>query len=393
MTQGGGVARRHRTFANQTRSLKGIGIRSRQFKTFFGRQISLCTSEICLKNVQCRQNRCPRGVRTRSRCNSHEHQPTADYYRYTSMSYKRMRDVVQKQMLGYTRVSTQRQAEEGSSLQAQLDLLRGYAAAKDIDLPELYEDVASASGSRSLSRRMDLQAAIRRALQLGVPILVARLDRLSRDASVLKQLDVPGLHIHSVADGGRVSKKKLREAIRRAQRQAEELSRRACKVHERNRGKSARAKQQQLSKSAQRDGAISNMLRADGKVQELADFLEVNPVWLSRPRQTLVNHLNEVGSWNLVSLRDQVRKPWTVAALRKPLAKALDELEFRSEVLTDDFAAFPGSGDIQHVSGPAPAHVAIPEETLPDARDEIVGANNSSDEENFYADNPLFGAF
>lgn len=293
--------------------------------------------------------------------------------------------------LGYIRVSTEKQADEGLSLETQLDMIRGYTTAKGTELLEVYEDVASAWGKRSLARRLDLQAVIRRALELKVPILVARLDRLSRDASVLEQLGEPGLQIYSVEDGGRVSKRRLRDEIRRAARVAGDRSRIAQEADRKRRERGAGPRRGTITKAAQREGAISNMLRAEDKVRKLADFLERNRSWVSRPRKELLHHLNEIGLWNDVSLRENVRRPWTRDSLKKVLAKALEELALQDTIQTEDFAVFPG----QDAVAPPPLNETAPniaEQILERSADPVEGTPQSTDDDT-YAGHPLLGIF
>lgn len=281
--------------------------------------------------------------------------------------------------------------DRGPSLETRLDMIRGYTTARGADLLEVCQGVASASGKRSYGRRLDLRAVIRRALELGVPILVARLDRLSRDVSVLKQLDVPGLQIHSVADGGRVSKKRLRDEVRRAAREARGLSVGAREVHQKRRENGLGPRRGTITRDAQRKGAISNMLRADDKVRKLADYLERDRSWLSRPRKELLDHLNEVGLWSDVSLRENVRRPWTRDSLKKILAKVLDELARRDTIQTEDFVACPGQDAVTPLPLSEPPLGAV--EPLQKQRRNPGGEDLQPTAEGPYAGHPLWGMF
>lgn len=85
--------------------------------------------------------------------------------------------------VGYIRVSTGKQSDTGMSLDAQADAIRGEAARLSYDLNEIYEEAASAYGPDS-SRRSGLLQALKRASELGAPLIVPSIDRLSRDLSV-----------------------------------------------------------------------------------------------------------------------------------------------------------------------------------------------------------------
>lgn len=94
----------------------------------------------------------------------------------------------------YHRVSTKRQGESGLGLEAQqrdTDLfLSHYAGAHEII--ETFVDVRSGKGN--LNDRPTLKAAVELCKQTGATLLVAKVDRLSRDvecvAHIIKQIDV-----------------------------------------------------------------------------------------------------------------------------------------------------------------------------------------------------------
>lgn len=89
-------------------------------------------------------------------------------------------------MVGYIRVSTEVQAEEGVSLAAQREKLQAYAIAADLELVAIHED---AGVSAKTLARPGLQAALadlREGRADGV--LVAKLDRLTRSVRDLGAL-------------------------------------------------------------------------------------------------------------------------------------------------------------------------------------------------------------
>ncbi len=283
-------------------------------------------------------------------------------------------------MIGYTRVSTARQAEKGESLDTQVDLLRQFAAENGFDVPLIFQDAASASGASSFLRLGDLRAAVIEARKRGVPLLVARLDRLARDASTLRHLDGHGLEIYSVADNGRVARKQLHSAIRKAQREAEGISRRAQKTWRQAATHGRFRKIPGPSKEQRRSGAIANMLRAERKVNDLADFLERNPDWSQARPKGLAEHLNGLGLWNLVSERDDIRKPWTEDSLRKPLKRARELLAVRAEDADDDdfFRGF----DHVELTDQAPQTESVPSRPDMEAREQgqdAADTNGSGD--------------
>lgn len=83
-----------------------------------------------------------------------------------------------KQAIGYVRVSTEQQASEGISLDAQAARIRAYAELNDLDLAAIYTD-AGLSGKRS-DNRPQLQAALDHATKAGAVLVVYSLSRLAR---------------------------------------------------------------------------------------------------------------------------------------------------------------------------------------------------------------------
>jgi len=108
-----------------------------------------------------------------------------------------------KKAIGYIRVSTEEQARDGLSLEAQTAKLAAYGAVADLDLVSVQTD-AGISG-KSAANRPGLQAALK-ALAAGEAdaLVVVKLDRLSR--STIDTLDLvdrsrrEGWALHSMGE-------------------------------------------------------------------------------------------------------------------------------------------------------------------------------------------------
>jgi DNA invertase Pin-like site-specific DNA recombinase len=89
-------------------------------------------------------------------------------------------------VVGYIRVSTEQQAGEGVSLDAQRTKLRAYAVAMDLDLVDVLEDAGLSAKSLA---RPGLQRALAR-LEAGdaAGLVVVKLDRLTRSVRDLGEL-------------------------------------------------------------------------------------------------------------------------------------------------------------------------------------------------------------
>jgi len=99
-----------------------------------------------------------------------------------------------KQIVTYVRVSTQAQGRSGLGLEAQREQLAAFACGEKLNIVCEYVEIESGKGADALDKRPQLEHAITYARQLGCPIAVAKLDRLSRDVHFIS-----GLMAHKVA--------------------------------------------------------------------------------------------------------------------------------------------------------------------------------------------------
>jgi DNA invertase Pin-like site-specific DNA recombinase len=89
-----------------------------------------------------------------------------------------------KPAIGYIRVSTARQGRSGLGLEAQQAALVKFCDAEAFKLVETYTETESGADDD----RPQLSAAIERARKAKLPIIVAKLDRLSRDVHYISGL-------------------------------------------------------------------------------------------------------------------------------------------------------------------------------------------------------------
>jgi DNA invertase Pin-like site-specific DNA recombinase len=90
--------------------------------------------------------------------------------------------------IAYTRVSTAGQGRSGLGLEAQQAALARFAEAEGFILVETFTEVETGKGSDALDRRPQLAAALAKAKKHKAPIIVAKLDRLSRDVHFISGL-------------------------------------------------------------------------------------------------------------------------------------------------------------------------------------------------------------
>jgi DNA invertase Pin-like site-specific DNA recombinase len=90
--------------------------------------------------------------------------------------------------IGYVRVSTTSQGRSGLGLEAQRAAIAQFAHSEGLKISEVFEEVETGSGSDALERRPKLAAALLAARKSKSPVLVAKLDRLSRDVHFISGL-------------------------------------------------------------------------------------------------------------------------------------------------------------------------------------------------------------
>jgi len=91
-------------------------------------------------------------------------------------------------VVAYYRVSTERQGRSGLGLGAQAERCALFAAGNGMAVAEVFTEVETGKGSDALDRRPQLAAALAAARRLRCPVLVAKLDRLSRDVHFIAGL-------------------------------------------------------------------------------------------------------------------------------------------------------------------------------------------------------------
>src|SRR5262249_48684783 len=95
-------------------------------------------------------------------------------------------------MIGLVRVSTAKQADSGLGLDAQLAAIERHRAQFDGDVLEIYQEVESGT-HKDIKNRPQLRAAAEHAIEVNGTLVIAKLDRLVRNASVLQYLRDTGV--------------------------------------------------------------------------------------------------------------------------------------------------------------------------------------------------------
>lgn len=91
-------------------------------------------------------------------------------------------------LFAYYRVSTQRQGRSGLGLEAQREAVERFAATNGQTIHMAFTEVETGKGSNAIEARPQLRAAIEAARKVGGDVIVAKLDRLSRDVHFISGL-------------------------------------------------------------------------------------------------------------------------------------------------------------------------------------------------------------
>jgi DNA invertase Pin-like site-specific DNA recombinase len=98
-----------------------------------------------------------------------------------------------RNIISYLRVSTDRQGKSGLGLEAQREAIARFAAAEGLTILAEHIEVETGKGADALDRRPVLREALAQARKAKASIVVAKLDRLSRDVHFIS-----GLMVHKV---------------------------------------------------------------------------------------------------------------------------------------------------------------------------------------------------
>jgi DNA invertase Pin-like site-specific DNA recombinase len=95
---------------------------------------------------------------------------------------------MQTPIIAYIRVSTDKQGKSGLGLEAQRDAIARFAASEALEAAGEFIEIETGKGADALDKRPQLAAALRKAKQIKAPIVVSKLDRLSRDVHFISGL-------------------------------------------------------------------------------------------------------------------------------------------------------------------------------------------------------------
>jgi DNA invertase Pin-like site-specific DNA recombinase len=180
--------------------------------------------------------------------------------------------------VAYYRVSTQKQGQSGLGLEAQQVSVTAYAQTHGMTIVQTFTEVETGTRKR---RRPELEAALEVARREGAVLLIAKLDRLSRNVAFIANLLESGVNDIKAMDMPNADRMTLQMLAVVAEKEAELISRRTREAlaarkarglplgNSSNLTPEARAKGPQAQREAartatQQAGAFAQTLRAQG---------------------------------------------------------------------------------------------------------------------------------
>src|ERR1700726_4889695 len=106
-----------------------------------------------------------------------------------------------KDAIGYLRVSTREQGRSGLGLAAQRYDIESFGAREGFKIKSWYQDIQTGAGKDALLMRPGLATALKEARAARCPLIVSRLDRLSRNVHFITGLMEHKVHFIVAALG------------------------------------------------------------------------------------------------------------------------------------------------------------------------------------------------
>lgn len=107
---------------------------------------------------------------------------------------------------GYVRVSTREQGRSGLGLQSQRETIERFAHAEGFTVVQVVEEIQTGKGWDALDRRPLLAALLREAKKHKAPVIVSKVDRLSRNVAFGSAILESPVHFIAVEAGANADK-------------------------------------------------------------------------------------------------------------------------------------------------------------------------------------------
>lgn len=200
--------------------------------------------------------------------------------------------------IGYMRVSTREQGNSGLGLAAQRAAIDAFAAREGTQVVEWFTEVETGKGADALERRPQLAAALKRGQLMRVPVLVSKLDRLSRDVHFISGLMSHGVQFVVTDLGRQADAFVLHLFAALAQKEREMISQRTKAGLAAAKARGVKLGNPNLNDVRNVETAMARQMmvdRANAKARSLADVLAAAQTNGADTLQKQADYLNDIG--------------------------------------------------------------------------------------------------
>ena len=194
-----------------------------------------------------------------------------------------------KQAIAYIRVSTDQQGKSGLGLEGQRQTIEAFCKLNGFSILADFEEVETGKGSDALERRPQLAEALKYAKRAGAPVVVAKLDRLSRNVHFISGLMAHQVPFIVAELGPDVDPFMLHIYAALAEKERLLISQRTKAALQAAKARGQRLGNRTNLKEAQRKGVARNQAKA----QEFAET--VMPI-IEQIQQTGIKTLSEIAT-------------------------------------------------------------------------------------------------
>lgn len=246
---------------------------------------------------------------------------------------------MQSTVIAYLRVSSEKQGRSGLGIEAQREVVATFAAREGLNIAAEVVEVETGKGADALDRRPQLAAALDQARRLRCPVIVAKLDRLSRDVHFISGLMAQRVPFIVAELGADADPFMLHLYAALAEKERQLISQRTKAALAAKKAQGAKLGNRTNLPDAARKGAASTKLAADAFARNVLPIVhQIRATGVTTLRAT-ADALNARG------VRTARGGTWQASTIRNLLLRATAWSEMLSPRTR---AATPGAADSTH---------------------------------------------